>query len=151
MSAPSHTRRRILIVAAIILLAAQLFQPDRTRPVHNAADDLIAVTHPTSAIADLLHTACYDCHSDETIYPWYSYITPVDFWLQHHVTEGRDELNMSTWAGRSEKWQRHKAKEAVEMLEDGSMPTPSYTWLHREAALTDDQRGMLVAFFRGHL
>ena len=106
------------------------------------------VTAASSSVADLLHVACYDCHSHTTTYPWYSYITPVNFWLQQHVNEGREELNLSEWGAHKEKWQRHKAKEAVEMLEAGEMPLPSYTIAHGDADLSPEQRAELVAYFQ---
>lgn len=58
-----------------------MFQPDRTVQPNDPEHDLITVTAPSAAVQDLLHNACYDCHSDHTTYPWYSYITPVNFWM----------------------------------------------------------------------
>ena len=141
-------RRRILLVITIVVVLAQLFQPDRSAHSNAPEHDLIAITRPDTAVQAALRVACYDCHSDHTTYPWYSYITPVNFWLEQHVDEGREELNMSAWGDRREKWQRHKAKESVEMLEEGEMPPSSYTLVHRNAELSADQRAALIAFFQ---
>ncbi len=141
--------RRAFGVLAVVFLLSQFLQPDRTTPTNAPVQDIVAITAASDTVADLLRVACYDCHSDHATYPWYSYITPVNFWLQQHVNEGREELNMSAWGDRSEKWQRHKAKESVEMLEEGEMPPLSYTLMHRNADLSADQRARLIAFFQG--
>lgn len=138
--------RKWLIVPGI-LVAAQFFQPDRTVQLNDPEHDLLSVTTPTRDVQDLLRTACYDCHSDSTTYPWYSYITPVNFWLQGHIDEGRAEFDMSSWGRRRAKWQRHKAEESVEMIEAEEMPLPSYTWVHGDARLSAAQRTALAQFF----
>jgi len=140
--------KKILIGVVAVLVLAQFIQPNYSRATHDPANDLIAITKPVSEVEHLLHVACYDCHSDETRYPWYSRITPVNFWLKDHMDEGREEFNMSSWGGRKEKWQKHKAKEAVEMLEENYMPLTSYTLVHGGARLSDAQRSMLVDFFK---
>lgn len=140
--------RKILIGIATVLVLAQFIQPDRTPPTTDPANDLIAITKPAAEVEHLLHVACYDCHSNETRYPWYSRITPVNYWLKDHIDEGREEFNMSTWGARKEKWQKHKAKEAVEILEEKEMPLTSYTLVHGDARLSDAQRSMLVDFFK---
>lgn len=132
-----------------LALVAQVFQPDRAVQANDPEHDLITVTAPAAEVQDLLRNACYDCHSDRTTYPWYSYITPVNFWMQHHIDEGRAEFDMSSWGRRRDKWQRHKAKESVEMLEEGEMPLPSYTWVHPQARLSDAERNALMGFFKG--
>jgi hypothetical protein len=80
-------------------------------------------------------------------YPWYSYITPVNFWMQGHIDEGRAEFDMSSWGRRRAKWQHHKAKGSIELLKEGEMPLPSYTWLHPQARLSVEERAALANFF----
>ncbi|MEO8588580.1 MAG: heme-binding domain-containing protein [Flavobacteriales bacterium] len=140
--------RRGLLVLGVVLVLSQFLQPDRTAPKDDPVLDVVSLTAASDTVADLLHAACYDCHGNTTTYPWYSYVTPVNFWLQQHVNEGREELNLSEWGSHKEKWQRHKAKEAVEMLEEGSMPPANYTWLHQEAVITSEERRVLIAFFQ---
>ncbi|MBX2973112.1 MAG: heme-binding domain-containing protein [Flavobacteriales bacterium] len=140
--------RRWLIVPGVIV-AAQFFQPDRSVQPNDPEHDLIAVTRPSQDVQDLLRTVCYDCHGDSTTYPWYSYITPVNFWMQSHIDEGRAEFDMSSWGRRRAKWQRHKAEESVELIEAEEMPLPSYTWVHGDARLSAAQRTALMHFFSG--
>ena len=142
-------RRNVLLSAVGLALVAQLLQPDRTAPKVDPASDLINVAHPSPEVAAVLKKACYDCHSNETTYPWYARITPVNFWLQHHINEGREELNMNEWGNKSAKWRDHKKKEAIHELQEGDMPLDSYTWMHGDARLSSAERDSLVAFFRG--
>ena len=142
-------RRKVLWSIGAVILLAQFFQPDRSVHEADPAQDFITITHPSEEIAHLLHITCYDCHSAHTNYPWYSYVTPVNFWLQHHINEGRDEFNMSEWGARSAKWRIKKLKRAAHELKEGDMPLPSYTWLHGEAQLTNAQRRSLIDYFAG--
>ncbi|MCB9184601.1 MAG: heme-binding domain-containing protein [Flavobacteriales bacterium] len=141
--------RRFLLFLLLAFAIAQFVRPDTTNPTRDPANDLIAVTHPSAEVTALLRAACYDCHSHETRYPWYVSITPVNWWMQHHVDEGREEFNMSEWGARKAKWQRHKAEESVEMVKKREMPLDSYTWGHPEARLTDAQRQALASYFSG--
>ncbi len=139
--------RRFLLFLLLAFAIAQFVRPDTTNPTRDPSNDLIAVTRPSAEVTALLRAACYDCHSHETRYPWYVSITPVNWWMQHHVDEGREEFNMSEWGARTAKWQRHKAEESVEMVKEGEMPLDSYTWGHPEARLTDAQRALLTLYF----
>jgi hypothetical protein len=93
---------------------------------------------------DSLHTralaarACYDCHSNETKWPWYSHIAPVSWMVQKHVDKGRSELNFSDWGGPQE------GEEAVEAIREGEMPLPSYLLAHPEARLSSSESQALV-------
>lgn len=141
--------KRIGLTLLALFALAQFIRPDTTAPTADPALDLIAVTQPSAEVAALLRAACYDCHSNETKYPWYVNITPVNWWLQQHVNEGREEFHMSAWGGHKAKWQRHKAEEAVELVKKGEMPLDSYTWGHPEARLSDAQRVALTTYFTG--
>jgi hypothetical protein len=92
----------------------------------------------------LLKTSCYDCHSNHTNYPWYSKITPVNWWLNHHIEEGKRELNFSTIATGSFKRKARKLKETAELVEKHEMPMDSYLWIHSEAKLDEAQRRMII-------
>lgn len=139
---------RRLLLLLVLLAIAQFIRPDTTPSVSDPALDLIATTRPRAEVASLLRTACYDCHSNETKYPWYDRITPVNWWVQHHVDEGREEGNLSEWALMSEKHRAHFVDEAAELIEAGEMPLPSYTWMHGEAKLDGPQRKLLIDFFQ---
>lgn len=136
--------KRISLGALVVLVVAQLFQPDRTMPPIDPANDLLVMTNAPTDIQQLVVGACYDCHSDKPVYPWYAYVTPVNFWLQAHINEGRETVNFSRWdqfAGMEE------AGESGEAIAEGEMPPANYTWMHGHAKLTDAQRQKLIAWF----
>ncbi len=95
--------RKGLWITAGVLAAAQLVQPDRTAGQYDPGTDLLTRARPSAEVEHLLRVACYDCHSNTTRYPWYSYVTPVNFWLQHHINDGHTGFNMSAWGSKSAK------------------------------------------------
>lgn len=143
------TKRNVLLGILVLLVLIQVFRIDKsTKPV-NPETDFIAITGPNdSEVASLLKMSCYDCHSSQPAFPWYTHIAPVSWWIKHHIDEGQHELNFSDWGTYSNKKKNHKLEECIEMLEEDEMPLASYTWMHKEAKLTDAQRLQLVEFFK---
>lgn len=92
------------------------------------------------ATRELAARACFDCHSNETKWPWYSNIAPISWLVQDHVDEGREYLNFSEWNKTYE-----EAGEAGETVEEGEMPIPNYLWLHPEAKLSVKEKAALIA------
>jgi hypothetical protein len=88
----------------------------------------------------LAQRACFDCHSNETVWPWYSNVAPLSWMVQEHVDEGREYLNFSEWNRPQE-----EAGESGETVAEGEMPIPNYLWLHPEAALTPGEKTALIA------
>ena len=140
-------KRKILGAVLLAVLLIQLIRPDRTAEPVDPLNDLIAVTKPSADVETILRTACYDCHSGQPRYPWYTNVAPISWWLQHHINEGREHYDLSSWGKASVKKRDHKLEEAVEMVEGGEMPLPSYTWTHADARLSEAQRTTLVAYF----
>lgn len=95
---------------------------------------------------ELAKRACYDCHSHETVWPWYSHIAPFSWLVQDHVDEGREHLNFSAF----DTPQDH-ADDAAEEVEEGEMPLPGYVRMHKTARLTDEERARLVAGLKATL
>ena len=141
-------KKRILYIALAIALVAQFFQPDRSALPIDPANDMLVMTAAPDDIRTLVNAACYDCHSDRSTYPWYSYVTPVNFWLQDHINEGREKMNFSRWNLSAS--QKH-AHEAGEEVQEGEMPLDSYTWVHGEARLDAAQRKRLVEWFAANM
>ncbi len=129
------------LVAAFALL--QFTNPARTNPPVEPGGDLSANNPPPPQIAALLHAACYDCHSDETKWPWYSHIAPASWLVVSDVNEGRRHLNLSEWPKDSERAAK-KMERMSEELDYKEMPPAKYTALHPEARLTDDQHKQLM-------
>lgn len=99
-------------------------------------------------VREILRTSCYDCHSNETIWPWYSHVVPSKWFVRRHVVEGRGHLNFSTWGQYSPERAAHKMEEVVEMIEEGAMPMSSYLRLHGEAVLSPAQQQALLDWAR---
>lgn len=122
-----------LIGLAALTAVIQFIQPDRSNPEVTADFD---GPEPVKAI---LQAKCYDCHSNETIWPWYSYVAPVSWWIADHVQEGREELNYSEWGSYSAKRRTKKTEETYDEIADGYMPLKSYLLIHPEAKVTDSE------------
>ena len=142
------TLKNISIALIFILLMIQSIQIDKTIEPVNPTTDFISVTAANTEVAGLLKTACYDCHSNQPTYPWYTNMAPVSWWIKHHINEGSQHLNFSIWGTYSEKRKNHKLEECIEMIEEGEMPMYSYTLMHKEAKLADSQKLQLVQFFK---
>jgi hypothetical protein len=127
-------------VAGFVLL--QLTNPARTNPP--VVNDLMATDPPPPPVAAMLHAACYDCHSSETRWPWYSHIAPMSWLIAGDVKEGREYLNLSEWPApdprRAAKWLDRMSDE----ITSGEMPLTKYTNIHADARLTDAQRNVLT-------
>lgn len=131
-----------------VVAVAQCVRPARTAEPLDATRDFITVTQPTEEAGTLLREACYDCHSGQPRYPWYMNITPVNWWLQHHIDEAREEGDLSRWTEMSEKHRAHFVDEAAELVNEGEMPLPSYTWMHGNSRLDARQRELLIDHFQ---
>jgi len=134
-------------VALGSLVVIQFFRIDKSQPAVDPSLDFLAIESVPIKEATLIKDACYDCHSNEVEYPWYSNIAPVSFWVKGHIDHGIEKLNFSNFGSYDEGKAKHKLEECVEMMEKKSMPLKSYTWLHPEARLTDDTRQSLIDFF----
>jgi hypothetical protein len=141
--------RWALIGLVVLLVIAQFFQISKTNPEFDAAGDFIAITAPSDEVKGLLKDACYDCHSYETKYPWYTYFVPLSYWINNHIKHGREHLNFSIWASYDAGKADHKLEECAEEVEEGKMPLKSYTITHGNAKLSDEDRKLLEDFFNG--
>lgn len=143
--------KKILIVILVAFVIIQFFPIDKTNPPVNIGMDFVNIKDTPENIAQVLKTSCYDCHSNETKYPWYSSIAPSSWFLKNHIDEGRKELNFSTFAVYESKRQIHKMEECIEMIEKKEMPLESYYIGHQNAKLTDQQSQMLIKYFKAQI
>ncbi len=140
--------KKILIVLLVAFILIQFFRIDQTNPSVNKSVDFLTVKKTPQPIADNIRNACYDCHSNETKYPWYTNIQPVAWFMKAHIENGRKHLNFSTFATYEPKKQAHKMQEAAEELERGGMPLESYLLAHSEAKLTEEQKVDMINYFK---
>lgn len=127
--------RRVLVGLGAGFVALQLVPYGWEHDNPAVTDD---APWPSSESASLARAACYDCHSNETDWPVYSYVAPMSWLVRHDVERGRDELNFSTWGDDPD------VDDAVESIVDRSMPPRQYTVLHPDARLSSDDRALLV-------
>lgn len=125
--------RRTLILLAALLLGAQFFPPSIGNPPVDAAARLEAHAQVPPAVGELLRRACYDCHSDETRWPWYSRVAPASWLVARDVRLGRGQLNFSTWGEYNPYDRADLLDEACEEVKAGNMPLPPYLLLHSRA------------------
>ncbi len=138
-------------LSIIIVVVIQGFQIDRTNPQSDPAQDFLAQDLEPAKAGSIIKKACFDCHSNYTRYPWYTYINPVGWWIKDHVDHGKHHLNFSEWNALEDKKKKHKLEECVEMLEEKEMPLPSYILMHDEADLSGEDRELLISFFRNQM
>lgn len=124
----------LLLIAVLIIL--QFFQPEKNSGP-STSDDLIQVLAVPESIANVLRSSCYDCHSNQTNYPWYNRISPVSWYLSKHISMGKDELNFSNFGALEKSKQVGILSDICELTESGSMPLKSYLLIHREARMDE--------------
>ena len=132
----------------VVGLGIQLITVNTEIEAVESSQDFIIQTNAPDEVAEILKTSCYDCHSNETNYPWYSNVAPISWWVGDHIKEGREELNFSAWGTFSEKRKKKKLHEIEEEVEEGEMPLSSYTLTHSDADLSDDQKEVLISWVK---
>lgn len=131
---------RVGLVVLILLLAIQFVPVERTNPPAK-----LEIPAPAEAHA-VLERSCYDCHSNQTRWPWYSYVAPASWFVADHVRDGRKDLNLTEWPLMDTERQLFFLGEMRKQIEEENMPLDSYLLLHWGARLSDDERGMLLAW-----
>ena len=141
------TKKKVALFILLLFTIIQFIRIDKTVKPVDANFDFISITNPDVKLASILKTACYDCHSNQSIYPWYTNIAPISWWIKHHINEGSRHLNFSVWASYSQKKQKHKLEECISLIEEDKMPMYSYTLMHKEARLSAEQKELLLNWF----
>lgn len=137
--------RKILLVCVVIFLLMQLYQPARNKDGGQILPSHITELYSVpDSINGIFASSCYDCHSNNTRYPWYSYIQPARFFMERHIRNGKKELNFSEFGNYSRRRQESKLESINKQVKSGEMPLASYTWLHKNSKLTLQQREMII-------
>ncbi|SHH44197.1 heme-binding domain-containing protein [Winogradskyella jejuensis] len=138
--------KKLGLALLIVFVLAQFFGPEKNQGDLASVDAFLAETNPPEDVKVILKNACFDCHSDNTTYPWYNAITPVNYWLNDHIKHGKGHFNVSKWNDYSLKKKDHKLDELIEEVEEKEMPLPSYTWTHGDADLSPEQIEAVVTW-----
>src|SRR5215468_1489997 len=122
--------KRVLKTAAILLVVLvvgiQAIRPARTNPPVDESQTINARTEITPEVASILDRSCRDCHTNKTVWPWYTNVAPVSWWLKSHVDHGREDLNLSEWGKLPRDRQDRKLRQICDEVQDGNMPLASY-------------------------
>lgn len=139
-SNPRRVFKRAALTGLVLLVAIQFIPVERTNP---PVESDVPASMPVSQV---LRRACYDCHSNETVWPWYSRVAPVSFLVAHDVNEGREHLNFSTWNRLTPPKQAEAVREIWKEVSEGEMPLAIYLPTHPEARLSDQDKAVLEAW-----
>lgn len=142
-------KKKILLVIVAILVVIQFIRPSRNLSTEVSANDIAKHYTVPDNVQTLLKTACYDCHSNNTRYPWYTNVQPVGWWMEDHVNGGKDHLNFSEFTSLDGIHQYKKLGGVVKEIKGGGMPLDSYLWIHKDAKLNDSDKNTLIAWAQG--
>lgn len=137
-------KKKILIGLLVIFALIQFIRPARNESTTPGDRDITIKYKVPENVLAILKVSCYDCHSNNTNYPWHTNIQPFGWWMQGHINDGKRHLNFSEFSGYQEKKAKHKFEEIEESVRDHWMPLPSYLWIHSEAKLTDEQSKVIM-------
>lgn len=138
--------RGLVWILVIGFMVIQFFPPQSNSGESSSAVDFIEITSPPPEIIKLIAASCYDCHSNQTKYPWYSKVQPFGWLLQDHIDKGKADLNFSEYGEYSGRRKRMKLKSSISQIENGEMPLFSYRLMHSEARLSEQERQELIDF-----
>ncbi len=128
--------KRAVLALIVLFVAIQFVRPSRTNPTVNPQEEIQATQAMSPEVQSLLDRSCHDCHSNRTVWPWYSSVAPVSWLVATDVKEGRQAMNLSEWGAYSPKKRSDLLKDVCEEVAKGKMPDKAYTLLHPKARLT---------------
>ena len=143
---------KVLKIIAWIALGAlvviQFFPTDKNESYTTPETDFVLVNKVPSEIENQLMQSCYDCHSNNTVYPWYSKIQPAARFLEDHIKEGKAELNFNEWDNYSDRRKKSKLRSIIKQIESGEMPLDSYTLIHRDAIFSEKEKEAVLNYMK---
>ena len=136
--------RKILVVLLIVIIIIQFIRPTPNK-AEGKQQNYIGTVYPVPEdVKAILDKACMDCHSNNTRYPWYDKIQPVAWWFNYHVREGKKKLNFDEFLISTPKKQDDNMKEVVKQVKENEMPLKSYTWIHKDAILSPEEKSKIM-------
>lgn len=145
------TVKKVVFWTLVVFALIQFIPIDKVnKPVDKAVNFVDAKKTPEK-VRGLIKGACYDCHSNETVYPKYANIAPISWSVKSHVNEGRERLNFSIWGAYNKELKESMLNKASQTIQNKLMPMPGYIVYHKEANLSDAERTLLVHYFEDML
>ena len=140
------TVKIILLILLVAFVGIQFIPTERNQTDIVPVTDFMLVNNVPNNIKNKLQVSCYDCHSNNTKYPWYNKIQPVAWFLEEHVKNGKAELNFSEWGSLSSRRKASKLRSIIKQIESGEMPLDSYTLIHKEAKFSNEETNEIINF-----
>jgi hypothetical protein len=131
------------IVLVVLFVGIQIKRPARTNPPVDQLQTIETHTQMTPQVKEILDRSCSDCHTNKTVWPWYTNVAPISWWIADHVNQGRQNLSLSEWAKLDRDRQDRKLRQICEEVEDAAMPWPSYLPMHPKAKLSEQDKKTL--------
>ena len=141
--------KKILFVLLVLLIIIQFIHPSRNISKGEQPNNISRAFNVPTEVRTVLDKACMDCHSNNTRYRWYFKIQPLDWWLTHHINEGKQELNFDEYTNKPLRYQYHRMESTVDQIKKDEMPLNSYLWVHKDAVLTDSEKNVLISWAQG--
>ena len=138
--------KRIFQILLFAFIVIQFFRPTKNKAAGMSNNDISKIYQIPQDVQSILKTSCYDCHSNNTVYPWYAEIQPAAWWLKHHINEGNKELNFSEFASYRIGRQYRKLEEINKEIKEDEMPLDEYLWVHKAAKLNEQQKLLLATW-----
>ncbi|MBO2545365.1 heme-binding domain-containing protein [Salegentibacter mishustinae] len=140
------TIKIIALVFLVVLVGIQFVPTNRNQSEVVPKSDFMLVNNVPLEVQDKLKLSCYDCHSNNTEYPWYNKIQPVAWLLEDHIREGKSELNFNEWGELSERRKNSKLRSIISQIEDDEMPLDSYTFIHWDAKFSELEKKEIIKY-----
>lgn len=138
------TMKKVLFVLVVVLVLLQFYRPTKNVSAEVSVNAISQHYTVPNNVDKLLRVSCYDCHSNNTVYPWYSNVQPVALWLDDHIRDGKKHLNFDEFNSYPTERKQKKFKEIVETIDEGEMPMTSYTLIHHDARLSPEDKKILT-------
>ena len=132
-----------VIVLVVLFLGIQLMRPARSNPPVDESQTIEARTQMTPQVKAIFERSCNDCHSNKTVWPWYTNVAPISWWIVGHINEARQLMNLSEWGKLDRDRQDRKLRQICDEVTDGGMPLPSYLPMHPKAKLSEQDKKTL--------
>ena len=136
--------RKILLFLLAAFIIIQFIHPKTNKSDAMQPNYIGNVYAIPENVKSILTKACTDCHSNNTRYPWYANIQPVDWWMNGHIKDGKKGMNLDEYTNKRLRYQYHKMEDLIEQVKKGDMPLNSYTWIHKDAILSQSEKNTLM-------
>ncbi|TSA31701.1 MAG: cytochrome C [Porphyromonadaceae bacterium] len=136
--------KKLLLAIGIAFIAIQFVQPAHNKSDHALSTDILKIVNIPDSVNAILKNSCYDCHSNNTVYPWYSNIQPMGWLMANHIKQGKEALNFSEFGSYSPRRQLSKLNAIANSIRDDIMPLSSYKLMHKNAHLSTNKKTIFI-------